>query len=1189
MHSIRLMNELTVFGYKIARLFAAARGKIALCLLTFTFISAAVQGQTVLPVQWMYSPIAFGFASAYSPDGSKLVVGGLGGMQIYDAATGAFINSLPTAANFYTYSVAFSPDGSMLAIGGQQNNNATGSWNFAVLEVWSMQSGKLLASYAAGADANAAIASVAFSPDGKTLAAGGSIYDSSSQTSSGLLEEWSVTSGKLLALLKTGATSGVASVAFSPNGAYLVDGGLDSTGIVEVWNPLTYQRVAKLATAADSVCAVAVSPDGTTLGVGGDSYTVSGAFTTYTGVLELWNLSTLKLSNSLPTSATFIYALSFSPSEMLADGGALYDPDTNSNQGVIEWWNSTTGRQTESLATAATEVHAIAFSPNGKSMADFGANYNLNASSEIPVLEQWAVAGGTLASSINTKAVGSGQACAIAPKSPYIAMGATIYPLSGGPTGIVTVWNFATGGLVESLPSSANYSIWSVAFSPDSGTIVDGGQATSTGPGVLEVWNVASGKLAGTLPTSATSEVDSVGFSSDGSILFDGGLNPSGGVVELWNASSLSLRTSFPTAVTQGVSSVALSTDGKTLADAGVVATSAGSSNVVELWNVTGKKLLKSLSSSTAFIWQVAFSPNGQVLADCGPAPQSGFSSPPIVEIWDVSTGLLITKPTLASGTGYVYSVCFTPDGTVLFVASDVGLQAFSTKDYSLLADAGPKLFSLGMGGAGAFLDYISVGPAVSPNPYFGYTLNLKSLSMDPSSVPSGDSSTGTITLASEAPFGGVSIPLKSSNAAVVVPSTVVVPAGETSATFRATTGNVSTPTTATITAGTGSTAVTASLTVELVDLSSVVVSPSSVGGGLTATGTVSLSGAAGPSGTVVSLSSTSTSAIVPGSVIVAAGSSSATFTVTTQAVSSSVTTTITASLRSQQVTATLSVNPAVLTMLSVSPSSFVGGLSSSGTVALSGLAASALTISLSSDKSTVKVPSSVVVAAGRGSASFPITSSAVSSSQPVTITASSGSVSKTAMLVVDAASLVSISVSPTSVVGGKTAAGTLSLNGPAAKAVTIELSSSSKSATVPSSVSIAAGKSSGTFTVHTSPVPSTLAVTLTATAGSGPLSAPLTIQPPTVKSLTLSPTSVVGGKSSTGKVTLTSVAPTGGLVISLSSSGSAATVPASVKIPGGATSATFTVKTSKVSSTVQVAISGSLNSAVTTAALTIT
>jgi hypothetical protein len=71
--------------------------------------------------------------------------------------------------------------------------------------------------------------------------------------------------------------------------------------------------------------------------------------------------------------------------------------------------------------------------------------------------------------------------------------------------------------------------------------------------------------------------------------------------------------------------------------------------------------------------------------------------------------------------------------------------------------------------------------------------------------------------------------------------------------------------------------------------------------------------------------------------------------------------------------------------------------------------------------------------------------------------------------------------------------------------------------------------------------------------------------------------------------VTLTSVAPTGGLVISLSSSGSAATVPASVKIPGGATSATFTVKTSKVSSTVQVAISGSLNSAVTTAALTIT
>jgi hypothetical protein len=90
------------------------------------------------------------------------------------------------------------------------------------------------------------------------------------------------------------------------------------------------------------------------------------------------------------------------------------------------------------------------------------------------------------------------------------------------------------------------------------------------------------------------------------------------------------------------------------------------------------------------------------------------------------------------------------------------------------------------------------------------------------------------------------------------------------------------------------------------------------------------------------------------------------------------------------------------------------------------------------------------------------------------------------------------------------------------------------------------------------------------------------------VASLTLSPTSVVGGSSSTATVTLTMPAPSGGAAAFLSSSSTSATVPDSVVIAEGQTSATFTVTTAHVSSTNTATISASL-AGTKSAALTIT
>lgn len=68
---------------------------------------------------------------------------------------------------------------------------------------------------------------------------------------------------------------------------------------------------------------------------------------------------------------------------------------------------------------------------------------------------------------------------------------------------------------------------------------------------------------------------------------------------------------------------------------------------------------------------------------------------------------------------------------------------------------------------------------------------------------------------------------------------------------------------------------------------------------------------------------------------------------------------------------------------------------------------------------------------------------------------------------------------------------------------------------------------------------------------------------------LTVAPDTVVGGNPSTGTVTLTASAPDGGFVVALSSDRpTVATVPPSVTVPAGQTSATFTISTVTVTGT---------------------
>jgi hypothetical protein len=192
--------------------------------------------------------------------------------------------------------------------------------------------------------------------------------------------------------------------------------------------------------------------------------------------------------------------------------------------------------------------------------------------------------------------------------------------------------------------------------------------------------------------------------------------------------------------------------------------------------------------------------------------------------------------------------------------------------------------------------------------------------------------------------------------------------------------------------------------------------------------------------------------------------------------------------------------------------------------------------------------------------------------------------------------SVSSLALNPTSVTGGNSSTGTVTLSGPApAGGAQVVLSSSNTAvARVLTSVPVPAGATSATFTVGTSAVTISTAVTISASFGGVTRAASLTVTPappppPTLASLTLNPTSVIGGlQSSTGTVTLSAPAPAGGAQVILSSNNSAASVPFSVFVPAGATSATFTVNTSIVLFSTSATISASYNGTTRTVGLTV-
>ena len=424
----------------------------------------------------------------------------------------------------------------------------------------------------------------------------------------------------------------------------------------------------------------------------------------------------------------------------------------------------------------------------------------------------------------------------------------------------------------------------------------------------------------------------------------------------------------------------------------------------------------------------------------------------------------------------------------------------------------------------------------------------------------------------------------------LALPGTVSIASGQTSGSFSFQVPDVAATTGFPVTASNPQYSATNTVFAEPAGTSnagalSMAIEPRSQVGGGPVTGIVTLPGPAPAGGTQVSLASSDTAARVAGDALIPEGQLGAEFAVVTSPVTQPTTATITGNSGGVTTSVPLSIltgGPSTLGGLSIAPSSVASGQSATGTVTLASAApAGGAQVGRASSSPAATVPASVTIPAGQTTGTFAVSTSTVSSPTTATITASSANTASATVTVNPASSsqspasgtIASFSVSPSSVTSGQTATGTVTLASAApANGVQVNLASSNPAATVPGSVTIPAGQTSGTFPVSTSTVSSPTTATITASSANT-ASATLTVnpaaQPACVGSINFSRSEVIGGNSVSGNVALTGpAAQPGGQPVNLSSSSSSASVPTQVTVPAGQNSTNFTVSTKPVLST---------------------
>jgi hypothetical protein len=275
-------------------------------------------------------------------------------------------------------------------------------------------------------------------------------------------------------------------------------------------------------------------------------------------------------------------------------------------------------------------------------------------------------------------------------------------------------------------------------------------------------------------------------------------------------------------------------------------------------------------------------------------------------------------------------------------------------------------------------------------------------------------------------------------------------------------------------------------MVVSPVDIALLSLGATTVTGGASVSGTVTLAAPAPGSGADVYISSNQSAVIVPNVVHIPGGASTASIVLGSSAVRDKTIANIAASAGSIAKSKSLTINPAALSSVKVALATVTGGVTQVGTVLLSGPApVGGLIVILSSTNTALQIPATIVVPAGETTAIFPIESSPVAEKVTGLVGAQQGLVKKTTSVSVIPAVLSGISSSRSKIVGGETVSITIQLNGLAPPSgATIALTSGNVALAVPAMVTVPAGSSTVVVTGISQAVTKLVSVKVSGTAG---------------------------------------------------------------------------------------------------------
>ena len=263
----------------------------------------------------------------YTPDGNHLLTAGLDGTtRLWDVSVGGGRDWLRVpAAELIYVGVTFSPDGATFAAPAEPSG----------VTIWDSRTGEEIITLS-GYEPK--LTTVAFSPDGRRIAAGSDLTQAP--------PVWNTETGELLFRLN-GHQDTVRNVAYSPDGSRILTGSWDGTA--RLWNAATGEQQAVLRVSEEGVPTAAFSPDGHSI-VTGDTE----------GNVTVWDAAGLGKLRTFSGHGVEIAGLAVGPDGLLV---------TASADGTAKVWDFDSGDALVTLRGHTARVNQVAVSPGGTRIA----------------------------------------------------------------------------------------------------------------------------------------------------------------------------------------------------------------------------------------------------------------------------------------------------------------------------------------------------------------------------------------------------------------------------------------------------------------------------------------------------------------------------------------------------------------------------------------------------------------------------------------------------------------------------------------------------------------------------------------------------------------------------------------------------------------------------------------------------